>query len=270
MSLTPEAINRIGELATASAGLLPHELKDEAVLVPEYMSIRDLEKYLPNRRRFRGTMETDNIAAFCEYVKGQSSAEVFIEAEKMRAVAFFDMGNSASPGHCEHKAVIQLRSSAPYKAIKNVDGEAMSQKSLAEWIEDWRRYLNCFDDANEDLHTQKALASVRKMTIETARKLESDQQNMGHKLSAMEQIDVKSEGAQLGGVNFTCEPYTGFQLRTFSMPLSALTGSENIRLKLRIQELDAIQEEILEEFRNKISSALTGDDFKIWMGSFSS
>jgi uncharacterized protein YfdQ (DUF2303 family) len=268
MSLTPEAINRICELANASAKLLPDYLGDEAVLVPGSMEIRDLERFAPGRRRFRGTMTTDSITAFCDYVKGIGGAEVFIEADEMRATAYFDMGTVVEPGHCEHRAVIQLSSSAPYKAIKGIDGDSMSQKTLAEWIEDWRRYLSCFDIDNSDLHTQKALALVRKMTIETARKLESDQQNMGHKLSAMEQIDVKSEGQQLGGLIFTCAPYTGFQQRDFTMPLSALTGGDSIKLKLRIQELDAIQEEIVEEFRNKISTALMGDDFKIWMGSF--
>lgn len=84
----------------------------------------------------------------------------------------------------------------------------------------------------------------------------------------MEQIDVRSDGAQLGGVIFTCKPYTGFQSRDFTMPLSALTGGDNIKLKLRIQEFDAIEEEIAEEFRSKVETALADDDFKIWQGSF--
>lgn len=268
MPLTPEAIDRIGELHTAAASPLDSYIGGAAIALPGTMKVHDLEKFMPDRRRFRGKMMTDSIDAFCEYVKDQGAADVFIEADAMRATAFFDMGSIAAPGHCEHTATIKLQRTAPFSSIIRINEEAKTQRELAEWVEDWRRHLSCFDQDSADLHTQKALASIRKMTVETARKLESDQQNMGHKLSAMEQIDVRSDGAQLGGVIFTCKPYTGFQSRDFTMPLSALTGGDNIKLKLRIQEFDAIEEEIAEEFRSKVETALADDDFKIWQGSF--
>lgn len=268
MSLTVEAIDRIGSLATSASGPLDKVIGDQAVALPDNMNVHDLEKFMPTRRRFRGVMSTAQIDAFCDYAEAQGSAEVFIDTEGMCAVAHFDMGTRDEPGHCEHRAVVDLKQTAAYYAMKKINGQAMSQRELAEWMEDWGRHIQCFDSEGEDLHIVKALASVRKMTIETARKLESEEQNMGRQLSAMERIEVSSEGKTLGGFLFTCVPYCGFKERTFRMPLSALTGGDSIRLKLRVQELELIQEDIADEFRQKIDSHLTGEGFNVWMGQF--
>lgn len=268
MSLTPEAIEKIGNLSLAAGNPVAAAIGDQAVVLPDSMNIRDLEKFLPYRRRFRGTMETTQIKAFCEYVESQGSAEVFIDTDDMAAVAFFDMGTRDKPEHCEHKSIVSLKQTAAYFALKKINGAVMGQKELAEWIEDWGRHITCFDSEGEDLHISKALASVRKMTVETARKLESEEKNMGRQLSAMERIEFSSEGKTLGGLYFTCSPYSGFEDRTFRLPLSALTSSESIKLKLRIQEFEPVQEEISGEFRNMIESQLFADAFNVWMGSF--
>lgn len=268
MSLTPEAINRIAELSANTAIPVTTLTSDQAVALPEAMRVHDLEKFMPARRRFRGEMNTEQVAAFCEYTQHQGAAEVFINTDDMQAAAFFDMGNREEPGHCEHRAALSLNKTAAYSALLKINGQANSQRELAEWLEDWGRFVECFDDEEKPLHISKALASVRKMTIETARKLESEEHNMGQKLSAMEQIDVRSAGQQLGGILFTCTPYPGFEERTFRLPLSALTGGDSIRLKLRVQELEATKEEIADEFRGKIEDALAGDSFNVWMGTF--
>lgn len=268
MSLTAEAIDRIGSLVLAADNQLKTVVDGQAVALPDSMSVHDLERFMPTRRRFRGVMETEQIGAFCEYTEAQGEADVFIDTEGMCATAYFDMGTLDEPGHCEHRSRVNLKQTAAYFAMKKVNGQVMNQRELAEWMEDWGRFIKCFDSDGEDMHISKALASVRKMTVETARKLESEEQNMGRQLSAMERIEVSSEGKTLGGVMFTCTPYPGFEERTFRLPLSALTGGENIRLKLRVQELEAIQEEIAEEFRNKVEAHLTDEDFNVWMGTF--
>lgn len=268
MSLTPEAINRIAELSANAAIPVTDLTNGQAIALPGAMGIHDLEKFMLTRRRFRGEMNTEQVAAFCEYIQHQGAAEVFINTDDMQAAAFFDMGSREEPGHCEHRAALSLNRTAAYTALLKINGQANSQRELAEWLEDWGRFVECFDDEDKPLHISKALASVRKMTVETARKLESEDHNMGHKLSAMEQIDVRSAGQQLGGILFTCAPYHGFEERQFTLPLSALTGGDSIRLKLRVQELEAIMEEIADEFRSKIEDALTGDSFNVWMGTF--
>ncbi|MET3998864.1 DUF2303 family protein [Marinobacterium sp. MBR-109] len=268
MSLTAEAIDRIGSLALAADNPLASAIGEQAVALPESMRIQDLEKFMPVRRRFRGSMETEQIGAFCEYTEAQGEAEVFIDTDGMCAIAYFDMGTRDEPGHCEHRAAVSLKQTAAYCAMKKINGQVLNQRELADWLEDWGRHVQCFDSEGEDMHIVKALASVRKMTIETARKLESEEKNMGRQLSAMERIEVSSEGKTLGGFYFTCTPHNGFQERTFRLPLSALTGGDNIRLKLRVQELEAIQEEIAEEFRIKVEGHLTGEGFNVWMGAF--
>jgi uncharacterized protein YfdQ (DUF2303 family) len=273
MSLTVETLSRISDLTLASHEALSKVIGSEAAIaLPSSMSVVDLEKFMPNRRRFRGNLATENIDAFCDYALYQLAGDVFVSSQNMSARAIFDLGNEDEPGHCEHTASLGLTKTAAYDALLSVDGVALGQKALAEWLEDWGRYIQCFDTEGEDLHISKALASVRKMTIETARKIESEEQNMGRQLSAMERIEVKSEGQQLGGFYFVCTPYNGFSAKQFRIPLSALTGGETIKLKLRIQEVEAIKEEITEEFYSKIESKLssTSGAFNIWMGTFNS
>ncbi len=268
MSLTREAIDRIAEISANAAIPVTELTSGQAVALPGAMGVHDLEKFMPARRRFRGEMNTEQVAAFCEYTQHQGAAEVFINTDDMQAAAFFDMGTREEPGHCEHRAALSLSKTAAYAALLKINGQTNSQRELAEWLEDWGRYIKCLDAEEKDLHISQALASVRKMTVETARKLESEEQNMGRQLSAMEKIEISSEGKQLGGILFTCEPYPGFKERTFRLPLSALTGGDNIRLKLRVQELEATKEDIAEEFRNKIEADLTGEGFNVWMGTF--
>ena len=68
---------------------------------------------------------------------------------------------------------------------------------------------------------------------------------------------------------FTCEPYLGLDERSFEMRMSTI-GNET--LVLRIKKLEQHEEEMGEEFKDKLQAQFVADDIEIttFIGSFSS
>ncbi|EFF6124467.1 DUF2303 family protein, partial [Escherichia coli] len=116
-------------------------------LLPDNVNIESLERFMTERFRFRGVMTTTSIDDFVEYSKGYADehSRCFINAETMKAVTVFNIGTLEQPGHADNKALLELKATSPYRALRDVDGKKQLQKSLAEWLEDWADFLTAYD-----------------------------------------------------------------------------------------------------------------------------
>ncbi|MCV5132407.1 DUF2303 family protein, partial [Escherichia coli] len=92
-------------------------------------------------------LSTASIDDFTRYSKdlADEGTRCFIDADNMRAVSVLNLGTIDEPGHADNTATLKLKKTAPFSALLSVNGERNSQKSLAEWIEDWADYLVGFD-----------------------------------------------------------------------------------------------------------------------------
>lgn len=105
-------------------------------LLPDNVNIESLERFMTERFRFRGVMTTTSIDDFVEYSKGYADehSRCFINAETMKAVTVFNIGTLEQPGHADNKALLELKATSPYRALRDVDGKKHSRNlSLNGW-----------------------------------------------------------------------------------------------------------------------------------------
>lgn len=241
--------------------------------LPDSFQVHDLEQYMPNRNQFRGKMNTANIIEFVRYHEDYQTEgnQCFIDAERMSAKTIFDLGTIQVPGHCLHTASLGLRKTAAYQSLLSKNGDHLNQKQLAEWVEDYSDFIQVFSTTGELIENSVASAAVRNMKFEAKAGRESNVDDFSHHQSEYESIAVrtKEEFPMPSVFKFTCEPYLGLDERTFEMRMSTI-GNET--LVLRIKKLEQHEEEMGEEFKDKLQIQFVDDEIEIttFIGSFSS
>lgn len=242
------------------------------VFLPEKFGAHSLEQYLPGRVRFRGHFETASISAFLMYCKtagGDEEISCFVDPEYMKAVSFFDLGTINDPGHAEHRGTLTLQKTAEYRALLSIDGTKNSQKTLAEWLEDWAEHIQCYTAEGEALDIKKAISAVRRITIDQARSRTTEDQQFRASQSTLESIEAKSDEMMPAGFRFECIPYDGLAIRSFDLRLSILTSGDSPALVARIRQLEKVQQDIGEELVDAIGVGLSRGSANIYIGEFS-
>lgn len=241
------------------------------VALPDSFGTHDLEQFMNFRRRARGSMTTRDVQSFDQYVTkhAEEGAAIFIDAPAMSANAILNLGTPGEPGHADNKAVLALKPTAAYTAlITHASGRGLTQATAAEFLEDWSTMIDCFNDAGE-IAVSKAIAAVRKLTIEAMRKLESSEQSLSASKSAFESISATSKDPIPTAIKFTCEPYHGLPSRGFTMRLGIQTGSDKPSIVLRIINQEQHNEEMAQQFSDLVESSITSD-LPVMIGTYSS
>lgn len=242
-----------------------------AAALADDVKVHDLEPYLPNRRRARGTMATAYVAPFAQYATAyaEPGAAVFVDADNMTASAVLDLGTKESPGHIDHRAKLQPSKTATYAALLNINGRAQSQQQLAEFVEDWNitAQMKFFNNEGE-IQTGKALAAIRRITVENLRKVDSEEQQLSANRTAFESVKASSQEPIPTTIYYTCKPYADLEERTFVLRLSILTSDKGPSLVLRIQNLEAHVEEMGQQLCALVFEAINGA-MPVLMGSYS-
>jgi uncharacterized protein YfdQ (DUF2303 family) len=229
------------------------------VFAPSDFTRHDLEKLQPNRRRARGKLSTSDIGAFRDYTLAhkETGATVFLDADAMSACAVLNLGDSAFPGHADNTSTLKLKATAAYTALlQTANGRQISQQTAAEFLEDWAAEVQCFGESGGQLQHGAAVAALRKLTIDTARKVESAEGQLSASLSVMEQVKASSETPVPTTIYFACTPYHGLQTRSFVLRLAVHTTGDKPTLSLRVKNLEGAQEEMAQEFANKVREAI--------------
>lgn len=253
---------------TAAKQAIPAEL--DLLALPDNFKLSNLEKYLPLRRRARGTMTTELAEAFGAYVKAhaEQGASIFIDQDKLNATAVLNLGTPAAPGHADNTAKLQLRQTAAYKAMAMLTQGHASQTTLAEFLEDWRADLQCFGadpeptEGDEDLGpalmtVPRAIAAVRKVTIDAARKTESTEKQLGASRSALESVTARSGDNPLPAfIHFNFIPYHGLPPRVFVMRVGVVTSADKPAFVLRVVNPELHAEQMAAELVSLIGTRL--------------
>lgn len=166
-------------------------------------------------------------------------------------------------------AKLQLTKTAPYAMLLVINGRAQSQQALAEFLEDWGSVaaLNFFTPDGE-ITMGKALAAIRRITIENLRKVESEEQQLSANRTAFESVKASSQEPIPTTIYYTCKPYADLEARTFVLRLSILTGEKAPSLVLRIQNLEAHVEAMGAELAELVRKAISGA-MPVLLGSYS-
>lgn len=276
MSMDKSAIEQIQQSQTAQ--VLNEEVSklnlDYALLVPDNFAIKSLESYFPQRLRFRGEFKTQSLNAFTAYVEQHKDADenttVFINDENMSAKCIFDLGEAEKALHCDHKAILNLPKTAPYNALLDFNGRTLDQAEFAEFLEDWRHNILCFDSAENEINLVAAIARIRKITVENARTVESEVQSFSNTASIMDKVEARNSETLPAMIRFACAPYAELCERTFELRVSLKTGSTKPMLVARIIGFEAIKEEIADEFKEILDGELSSSNVETFVGTFSS
>lgn len=288
-----QAIQHIEENAVA-AGVAAY-LRDISLPVmplPANYSLVSLEKFMDAPTRFRGTYSTNYVGEFTAYLlknavhsstsdmfineeknaeKMPATAGVFINAEKMTATAILDLGEPNHPEHGEHRAKVKLTALNAYNALRAINGVRKSQRDMAEWMEDWRDFLQAYPDLSEGtakIDFKSAIAAVRNLTIKATAERDHTTQDFKATKSALETIEASSKGQALPGfLYFTCAPYEEIKTRTFVCRLGVLTDKEPAFV-LRVAQMEAHIEEMGKEFQQLVQTPLLTTDIQVRLGEF--
>lgn len=256
------------EAITAAAAALTNQV-DTLVALPEDFKLHDLESYLVNRRRVRGSMSTSTVKDFAAYASAykQDGATVFVDVDQMTATAVLNLGTPSEPGHADNKAVLQPKKSAAYRALVSIaTGQGLKQTQAAEFLEDWPEHIECFNDAGK-VSPPQAIAAIRKLTIESMRKLESSEQNLSASKSAFESVQATSSDPIPTLIYFKCVPYQDLSERLFVMRLGVLTGNPTPMITLRITKQEMLAEEMACELAALVTVAI-GESMPVILGQY--
>lgn len=231
----------------------------------------DLEGHLPHRTRYRGRMTTSIIDDFVKYVKDhqQAGSVCFINPDKMNAKAIFNLGDKELPGHADFTAELKLDMTAEYRSLLQKNGQAQSQQDFAEWAEDWREFITFHDEKMETVESSRAIAGIRRMTIQQTRKEDHEVGNFHASRSALESIEAKSEHGIPASFTFVCTPYNSLGEHTFTCRISTLKGGDAPRFTYRIVQMEYQAELISESFLEILQDRFVETDLEIYRGEFS-
>lgn len=259
-----KAIETIRDLAVAGAKI-DLNTNTPTALIPSSFQIHSLEGYGAGRSRFRGVFTTTSLKDYAEHVmarKAQGTAKGFVNAdnpESLSCTVFFNIGSESNPGHCDDTAVLSLKRTAAFDAVRQIVSQHHTQQALAEWLEDWRKFVVVRDNEDASLDLRKSINAVRNIKIETKQNTEHAVGNMATSRSAMEQIEAKSADTLPAYVVLTTPPYHGLQAREFVLALSVITGKDGSpTLGLRWMQKEAQLEEIAQEFKSVLAQEVGG------------
>ncbi|MBK9363027.1 MAG: DUF2303 family protein [Rubrivivax sp.] len=264
-----EAIQQLSEAEAISAAqvAVDNAIGENALhaiaALPAHFTVHDLEQRLPLRRRARGTMTTSRLEDFAAYAAAhlEDGAITFVHADQMQAVAVLNLGTPAKPGHADNLAIFKPATTAAYDAIKAIESAPNAQRQhtqtkLAEWLEDWAECITCFDADAQAIDLRKAIAAVRAITIESARKAESVEGQLSSERSAFESVKATARTPLPAFVHVSCEPYAGLKKREFVLRLAVYPDDKGVNLGLRMARAEWHREEMALELASLVRGAL--------------
>jgi uncharacterized protein YfdQ (DUF2303 family) len=266
------AIEKIREDVTTKAmqEALDHSgVSRPLIAAPSEFKVHDLEKFMPGRSRYRGAMRTNSPDDYVRYCTKHYTldAKCFVDPENMFAQSFFNLGSETNPGHADFTAGLKLDKTAEYRALSHINGDRMTQKSLAEWFEDWSDMIQPFNGEGEIIDVKKAISAVRRITIESHRKDDYEEQAFKSNRSALESVEARSDNGMPSGFMFTCVPYNGLAERSFECRISIIAG-DTPKLSARIKRLDAVIEDIGKEFVQFLNDGFETFAIDTYLGTF--
>lgn len=253
-----ETLAQLNAQAIAATALPP--ANTPLVALPDNVQVHNLEKHQAMRARFRGALTTNSLADFAAYVISRNgpAAKGFVNQDAMACEVFFNLGDELAPGHADDTATLKLKPTAAYTALQQLAGKRLSQKELAEWMEDWRLNLTAVDSADATLSIVQAIAAVRNITIKASAERTSVESNFSANRSAMDAIEAASQDTLPGKLHFNIVPYEGLGQRVFTLALSVLTGEDKPVLKPRWVGEELQREEIAKEFKAVLAKEVGG------------
>lgn len=271
MPLSKEAIVHLEKtemLSNLNKEFAEVKTRSSLIILPEGFKTENLERFMPNRDLYRFNFSTKSIKDFVKYCKDfdQDGAKCFVKSDDMTSETIFDIGTEESPLHQENKANLALDKTAAFKALLKINGQHLSQKDTADFVEDWADNIEVYSKSETLMTIKQASKQLREITIEQISKIDSKVDDFGESMSAMEKVEAQNQELIPSRIEFTCDPYHGLDKRVFVVRVAILTGGQKPELSLRIVRLEAQEEDIAEEFKEILVKNFISCSLKTFIG----
>lgn len=251
------AIEAIAEYTTA-----PNltEITDiPAIVIPEKNKVESLEHLLAAPARFVAHYQTSLLDEYAGYCNKHSDIEsaIFINPEKMNALAIFDLGDEAKPAWGKHRATLSLKKTAAFEAVLDKDRSGFDQQGLIDFVNDWDDCITFFDENAAEIPLTTAINRIRRLTVSNLKKSDSEVGNFNAQRTAMESIEVSAGNDKPpASIHFSTKPYNGFDDIVLRLDVRAVVKHDAIALQYRIAGLDSLMERLSDDFKQKLMAAL--------------
>lgn len=246
-------------------------LNSSALALPSDFKIHNLEQFMITRASYRGQLKTNGINDYIKYVSDhdREGARCFVDSSAMQSTTILNLGTESTPGHANFSAILSLKRTAEFKSIIEICGKVqLTQKELAEFLEDWNICIQCFDSDDEKIDIKKAINAVRCVEIEEMRNVNHEIHDFKSKRSALETVAANTLSKPPSLISFSCVPYEGLKKRSFMVRISMLTGDDIPRFKLRIVALETEEEQMGVEFSELLIAGFDKLKVKTYLGVF--
>lgn len=288
MELNKETLEHIHGLNVAMA--LNSEMACEElpmVALPNDLKLESIEHLMPAPVFFKGKFTTGHLNEFTRYCLQQSRAEVFVNQDKMSAIASFDHGTPAEPEHRYHQAGLTLKATPEYKKLQDIDSAQLSQKAMVELLEDYHANIQVLGKESipgaeaPAIDLVAAITAVRNTTVKTDVEANTLIEDFSEHSSTFANQEISNRGHNPVYIDWTCTPYTGLKLplqapnqqddenesRTFRLRISTITNGEKVAYSLRVIQFDTHKQVMAEAFKAQLENELIGD-YQVRIGSF--
>jgi uncharacterized protein YfdQ (DUF2303 family) len=233
------------------------------------LKLHDIEKFLPNRLRFRGVFRTTSIQDFVKNILDRSASDVkgFIQTKaSLSCEAIFNLGDEKSAGHADDKALLTLEPTPEFSAAIALLPHKLNQKQLSVFIEDWRDYLTAHvaDPQDPDVEPSqialgKAIVAVRNVTISHHTDIESSTSDVGSTKSALEMVEAKSKKHSLPSfLILKTSAYPDLPAREIKLRISVNSNDNTPSFSLHFVGQQAFMEKVGQDFKDRLVQDLSG------------
>lgn len=248
-------LQKITDLVESAAGKREFKTDHPVKALPDNYKIHSLESHMKQRNAFRGTFVTSIISDFYKYCEVYSKESIcFVNRDEMKAVTIFDMGAETAPGHCQHKAFLNLREKPAYAAALNSHNKEYDQRQFFNFASDWVNNVKFFDSEYGEI--SHGIACQKILNVELTEQVKSDfsEGDMSASRSNFAKVEMNSKDGKLPNfMTITCVPYDELNEVTLTFRIYAAKGRGEPCIKTRCEQLDDIKDGIAQNFANLLS-----------------
>jgi uncharacterized protein YfdQ (DUF2303 family) len=145
----------------------------------------------------------------------------------------------------------------------------VDREDLSAWMEEWGSFVDFYDAGGASVSLSKAFNSIRKMTVEQTRKVESHIGGMKHTNSSLD--DIEAKGAEVTIHGFRALEFSYYD-ELPSMPIDVkfdmITRNDSVMIKPRVIGDESNKLMLREELAKSLIEEITYLEH-VYLGSFS-
>lgn len=265
MILSKDALQYLQE-QNVMLDVLHNRLDAPFAAVPPGYTLESLEAFRPIADHFKETYQTSDIESFAEYCTEYMVDRVFIKAESMSADVVFDSGTPEVPLHRRHKAKLVLKRTPLYNAVTLMDARReISQRDLADWMQDWRNEIMPVGDNGDAIEIKRAIQAIRNFSVQATKKSDHVEENLKASRSAFASIEATNNSNLPDIIVAKGEPYLGLPAIDMTLRVKYLLDDPP-QFRLTLVRPDVLEQEIAKSFVDKLQQAFDAVKPRYYMG----